>query len=238
MKISKRQRNQNCLAVMMPQSMIQRRLEIIQFILRGHSNHQIEKNTGHCHKLCAAIRKSLTENPGAMFVQEAHIGSPKKCTEVVRARIDELTTKNRRMTNDECAHIISQELCAVSREAVRVIRSSLGFSYLPPIRTFFLTPRQIRDRLAFAQRDLAHPREWGSVIFTDESYFWLGEDNRALWRKRGERGPDIELQTVKFPKKILVFKYSIWWNIAEGIIFLDDLPRRPSIADHSKSSTF
>jgi hypothetical protein len=86
-----------------------------------------------------------------------------------------------------------------------VIRLGLGFSYLPPVHTFFLTPKQIRDRLDFAQKEIAHPRDWTSVIFTDESYFWLGEDNRALWRKRGEKSPDIEIQSVKFPKKILVF---------------------------------
>jgi hypothetical protein len=57
---------------MMPQNMIQRRLEIIQWILGGYSNHEIEKKTGHCHKLCGGIRKSLKENPGALFVCKQH----------------------------------------------------------------------------------------------------------------------------------------------------------------------
>jgi hypothetical protein len=104
------------------------------------------------------------------------------------------------MTNDECAHIISHEFCDIPRETVSVIRASLRFSYLSPIRTFFITPKQIRDRLIFAQSKIAHPRDCGSVIFTDESYFRLGEDNKALWRKRGETAPDIEMQIVKFPK--------------------------------------
>jgi transposase len=185
--------------------MLERRLHVIEWILRGFSDYAIEKATGHCHKFCRKIRKELKDNPGELFIQRTTLGSPIKCSEALRARVDELTTHNRRMTNDECAAIISAEMVPVSRESIRRIRLNLGFSYLPPIHTFFLTPTQIQNRLRFAQREIAQPRDWGSVIFTDESYFWLGEDNRALWRKRGERGPDVEMQTVKFPKKILVF---------------------------------
>jgi hypothetical protein len=68
-----------------------------------------------------------------------------------------------------------------------------------------LTEIQKQNRLAFAQRELENPRDWSRVLFTDESYFWLGEDRRFLWRRLGERGPDVELQTMKFGKKVMIF---------------------------------
>jgi hypothetical protein len=78
-----------------------------------------------------------------------------------------------------------------------------------PIHTFALTARQRENRLQFANHELqetrAGRRDWTKVVFSDESYFCLGEDWRRLWRKPGEKHSDVCVHTKKFAKKILVF---------------------------------
>jgi hypothetical protein len=87
-----------------------------------------------------------------------------------------------------------------------------------------LTGIQKQNRLAFAQREFENPRDWSRVLFTNESYFWLGEDRRFLWRRSGERGPHVELQTMKFGKKVMIFAgFSVGYKtpiiaITRGII--------------------
>jgi hypothetical protein len=109
------------------------------------------------------------------------------------------------MSNEQIATIISLEFESMSPETIRKIRIDLGFQYKPPIHTFFLTDVQKANRRAFAQQELEHPRDWSRVLFSDETYIWLGDDNRWLWRQPGERGPDVERRTKKHGQKLLVF---------------------------------
>jgi hypothetical protein len=161
-------------------------------------------------------------------------GGPRKSSYELRARILELTLTNRRITNKEIALIVSAEFWTVSREFVRHVRLDLGFKYEPPIHTFLLTPLQKANRYQWVRHEIARepPRDWGQVLFTDESYVWLGDDHRWLWRRRGETGPDVEVATPKFRKKILIFggislRYKtklilIEQGTVDGAVYVDD----------------
>jgi hypothetical protein len=83
------------------------------------------------------------------------------------------------------------------------LRNDLGLKYSPPQRTFSLTEDHKRRRLEFAQREM--DRDWNKVLFTDESHFWIHENNGDLWRIRGENNPDVMCHLQKHPQKVLVF---------------------------------
>jgi hypothetical protein len=189
---------------MLGKKMIETRFFICQMIFNGLSDYQIEKQYGHCHKFCAKIRHLLMTDPTQLTKSDGIIGRPKKVSQPMKARVAELTIANRHMTNVEIANLISEESIPVSCELIRYVRHEERFQFLRPIHTFFLSARQKLDRLQFARRELENPRNREAVVFTDESYVWLNEDSRPLWRRRGERSPDVLNETVKFGKKILI----------------------------------
>jgi transposase len=190
---------------MLPKKMIDVRLFIVQLIMNGLTDSQIQKNYGHCHKFCAKIRRMLQTNPQEILMTTRPMGRPKKASPSIAARITELTIANRRMTNQQMSNIISDEFSPISCETVRRIRLQERFQFMKPVHTFFLTERQKANRLQFAINEIANPRDWTAVLFTDESYVWLDGDNRPLWRRRGERNTDLLNPTPKFCKKVLIF---------------------------------
>lgn len=76
-----------------------------------------------------------------------------------------------------------------SRTVINRLRET-GLNARHPNRVPMLTMRHRRARLAYANAHRAWTfRQWGNVLFTDESRFALhGSDRRPLvWRRRGER---------------------------------------------------
>jgi hypothetical protein len=61
-----------------------------------------------------------------------------------------------------------------------VISSEIYSFFTGLIHTFLLTLEQKRRRLEFVRTERDHHREWDKILFTDESYVWLGADNRML----------------------------------------------------------
>jgi transposase len=147
----------------------------------------------------------MENDPRGIFIQKKKLGSPRKVTREIIQRVEELTLADRRMTDVQVAQIIKEHFTSVCPETIRQIRKSLGFFFERPVRTFCLTPVQKANRLAWCQNEQRLGRDWSKVFVTDESYFWLGDDGRPLWRRRGERGPDVQVQLNKFPKKLMVF---------------------------------
>jgi hypothetical protein len=140
-------------------------------------------------------------------VFQSPLGAPKKISNQIIARVEELTLAHRRMSCGTISNIIAEEFYPISVGSVSKIRRNLGFEFLFPMRTFFLTDIQKANRLQWClkERDLTRRRDWNKVIFTDESYFWLGEDNRRLWRRPGEKWQDVRIATKKFGQKVMVF---------------------------------
>lgn len=194
----------------MPESMMSRRITLLSRILSHETDTQISKTYGFSRQTCRNMRRALESDPLSIFILKNPLGAPTKLTADMITRIEQLTLSSRRSNNQFIANIISEEFSSrVSDETVRKARKKLGFKFEFPIHTFDLTPRQKQNRFAFAQRELAATRaatrDWAKVVFTDESYFCLGEDWRRLWRKPGEKGPDVSVRTKKFPQKLLVF---------------------------------
>jgi hypothetical protein len=92
--------------------------------------------------------------------------------------------------------VISSEICSISLESVRQERLYLGFEFMRPIHTFLLTLEQNRRSPEFSRTERELPREWDKILFTDEIY---------VRPRRGETGPDVEVETPKLSKMILIF---------------------------------
>jgi transposase len=191
---------------MLPRGMMERIINILGHILSGLSDTDINTRYGYSRGKCREIRHLLHSDPVAIFQLFRPIGAPLKVTFDMFRRIEELTLSDRRMSNEFIAIVISAEFhISISSETVRKARKDLGFKFKFPIHTFDLTDVQRENRLKFAQSELANWRDWSKVVFTDESYFCLGEDYRRLWRRPGERCKDICMHTKKFPQKLLIF---------------------------------
>lgn len=190
---------------MLPRSVLERRLVAAGCIQNNWTDLEIHREYGFSRSFCLKLRKLISRDCSSILFSAGRLGAPFKVTADIKQRVNQLTLVDRRMTNAMIARIISTEIRQISAETVRRIREELGFRYLPPVRTFFLTDVQRLRRVAFAEEELRNWRDWTRVVFTDESYFWLGDDHRYLWRKRGETGSDIELRTKKFGEKVLIF---------------------------------
>jgi hypothetical protein len=137
------------------------------------------------------------------------------------------------MTNRDIEQILCEQsiLPQVSSSTIASIREKLGFQFLPPIHTFYLTEKQKSAQFKFAT-DHLHDN-WDEALFTDESFFWLGDDSRRLYRRRGEFSEDVQFKTPKFQKKILIFggiakRYKtpliiIESGTVDAITYIDDL---------------
>lgn len=184
----------------------QKRYIILQNIQQGYSNMEIERKTGINHKTVAKIRMMI-DNGENIFINFGKIGAPTKQTPDLIEYIKTMTEKNRRMSNEELANICnsSNQFPKISKSTVQTIRKKLGFKLLPPIRTFYLTEEQKIARVFFCRKHLFEKTKWDNVLFTDESYFWLGDDHRPLYRRRGEICDEIKICEKKFPEKVLIF---------------------------------
>ena len=81
----------------------------------------------------------------------------------------------------------------------------LNFKFLPPKVKQNLTQRQMQKRILFARRVLIDGITGDQIVFTDESRFVLGTDNRWVWRRRGEDIDEIYEKRDKFPDSIMIF---------------------------------
>jgi hypothetical protein len=124
-------------------------------------------------------------DPTTIFHLTRALRAPRKLIGPVRERIRELTPESRRMSNEAIAHMLSDSMILISARSVSRARAWLEFHDGDPIGTVSLTERQKNATLCFARSELE--RDWGNVLFTNESYFWLKED-AAIIGGSGETG--------------------------------------------------
>lgn len=74
----------------------------------------------------------------------------------------------------------------VSDSTVRNCRHKYAFKHGPRIRSLFLSPKNIADRLIFSNWFITHRFNHRKLIFSDESWFELGALNHYVWRIEGE----------------------------------------------------
>ena len=91
---------------------------------------------------------------------------------------------------------------AISLSTVSRGCKKLNYHYKPPKHKQALTPKQIADRVSFAYTLItmyySNEIDLGSIVFSDESRFVLGDDKRWVWRRHGEDNPTAYKQTDKF----------------------------------------
>lgn len=182
--------------------MIQNRTEILQLIAKGKNNTEISNETGHSRTLIRKIRNDL-EN-GTLFTQKSKIGRPTIITDDIVDRVRSMTQNNRRMSTKDIANILSENN-HISYGTVYTIRKQIGFNFLPPINTFYISQAQRDARLQFSKFHLDNKTDWTKVLFTDESAFYLDNNHRWLWRRRGELCNEIIREKKKYTPKVMIF---------------------------------
>jgi hypothetical protein len=188
----------------LPPNTIAKRSEILAHITAGRSNKSIAKHCHHGRTLIRSIREALDRNLSEIFSSVHPLGAPKKITPEVTARIDEITSANRKMSSESVAQIIrgTEGMPKISASSVRTICHQRGSKFMSPLTTFPLTEDQITRRRAFASAHI--DSDWTKTVFTDESSFVLGSRG-WIWRRRGETGPAVSWVKEKFPAKIMIF---------------------------------
>ena len=186
--------------------MIQSRLNVVQLIGKGLNNSQISRSTGHTRNFVRKVRKELDE--GTLMNQDTKIGRLSIKTPELINTIDSLTKQNRRMPCNAIVDILKENhhLPSASYGTVNSIRHDLNYKYLPPINTCEITKKQRVDRLAFANYHIQANTDWSNAIFVDESSFYLDNNYRWLWRKRGEFEEElVQRRRPKYLKKVMLF---------------------------------
>ena len=131
-------------------------------------------------------------------------GRCSKITPEIMRCIEEWTVEDGRASNNRIAIRIEETFgVKVSYSVVWQVRQRLRFRYRPPMRIQSLTAGQIRDRVSFCQAILH--RDLPPIVFSDESQFCLGPDNRWCYIRRGEWGDSVVSQETKFAKGVMFF---------------------------------
>ena len=94
---------------------------------------------------------------------------------------------------------------SISDTTVWRCRTKLKFAYRPPKVVQDLTSDQKDLRVSFCQWVLANTESLQHVIFTDESRFQRGPDNRWRRIKRGVYNDTCFVTSQKFPQSLMVW---------------------------------
>ena len=190
----------------MPVGMIKRRTQIIHYTALGYNNSEIHRITGYSRDLIRNVRNQISQ--GNVFDQCKRIGRPTVQTQELANKIESITNSNRRISTNSIVNIIkdNQNLPSVSYGTVWKMRHQLGFKYLPPIETFFVTDEQRQKRVQFCTHHLQNSTNWRNVLFTDESAFYLNNDHRWVWRRKGEGSvAEVQHRCTKYTKKVMMY---------------------------------
>jgi hypothetical protein len=97
------------MAKMMAEYMAKIRANVLPLLYQGCTDMYIHQVTGHSRTTIKKIRDQVAENPAEVFKLQNALGAPKKMTQAVVRRVEELTLAERHMTCDQVATIISRE---------------------------------------------------------------------------------------------------------------------------------
>lgn len=108
------------------------------------------------------------------------------------------------------------DLESLSETSVLRARNKLKLHWLPARLNCAVTEQSRIKRVAWCQQQQELETDWSRVIFSDESWFELGTNRQWLWRHHYDNGPDVMIENIAFPEKVMV-----WGAIGEG--FKSDL---------------
>lgn len=148
-----------------------------------------------------------------------------KLTQTVLSEIHNMIYADAHVTLQQMQKNIAERFqLAVSISTVARGCSIMNYQYKPPKHKQILTPKQISYRVSFAYTLItmyySNDIDLGSIVFSDESRFVLGDDKRWVWRRHGEDNPTAYKQTEKYPASLMIYG-AIGVNYKSTLVFVD-----------------
>ncbi|KAJ6236861.1 transposable element-related [Anaeramoeba flamelloides] len=145
-----------------------------------------------------------------------------KITQELKNFVEQETKKNRSMSSlalsKKCQEMFPNLSC--SETSIFRIRKSLKFKYTPPRIRQCLNDLQKDKRLLFANHHKSLETDWKTVIFSDESWFYLNQKRRKIWRMRNEYDNSVWDERKKFGKKVMIWG-GIGYRLQTDLIIID-----------------
>jgi hypothetical protein len=184
----------------------------------------------HGTKKDLALKLDICENTLNQALSWAEhpyaLGSPgrhQKLNENHKEFIRLCTEANRTLSNGALA----RDLVTAFPELVSVSESVIGECRKKMLRLFYLPMRpvcQMSDanrafRVEWCQKHRDKQTDWRNVVFTDESWFELGEHKHYVWRTHDDYRPDVCYAKQAHPKKVMVWG-AIGYNFKSSLHFV------------------
>lgn len=153
------------------------------------------------------------------------LGSPgrlPKLQDVHKDFIRWRTEADRRLTNLALSRelvLAFPELGSVSECLVRECRIEMRMFYLPMRPVCHMSDSNRNFRVEWCRKHQEARTDWKRIVFTDESWFELGEHKHYVWRTHQDHGPDVCYAKQAHPKKVMVWG-AIGYNFKSSLHFV------------------
>ena len=138
-------------------------------------------------------------------------GRPSSVTKEMMSYMETNWAADASITDTGMMEMVNEQFqSSLSRTTVMRCRNRLKFYYRPPKNIQQLTDEEKEIRVAFCQWILEHESEVKNGLFTDESQFQKGPDNRWRRIKRGVMNTSCFNEKTKYPSTVMV-----WGGIAK-----------------------
>jgi transposase len=179
--------------------------EISTAYFRGVPVRTIKEELGVGQGTITNVTENASYSPGR--------GRPLKVTPEIRRFMETNWLADARVSDDQMRVRVEAKYGArISRQTLCHTRKDLGFKWRPPIHVQPVDDRQrcsrvwgfgeYRRRRGLPEGD---PEKIGIVVFSDESRFCRGNDNRWVRVRRGQWNDTATVQDEKFPVGVMVW---------------------------------
>jgi hypothetical protein len=151
-------------------------------LLSTRRNREIAKFVHIGQDRVRAVRTSQADHTRILH----QMGRPTEVTAQIKRAVTELTLQHPNFADLQIVQIISERFAIpIARMIINRLRHLAHFKLLPQERCQKLTEIQTRQGYQFASDFISGKLPTENLIFSDESRFCMGPDNRWVWR-RGE----------------------------------------------------
>lgn len=98
----------------------------------------------------------------------------------------------------------------VSDRTINMYRNEAGLQYRPPIRSVLITPTAAQKRFDFSKYHLENQTDFSNIVFTDESWFFLGSNSKWVWIDKNQITDKVLQKKQAHSPKLMV-----WGGIAK-----------------------
>ena len=98
----------------------------------------------------------------------------------------------------------------VSDRTINMYRNEAGLQYRPPIRSVLITPTAAQKRFDFTKYHLENQTDFSNIVFTDESWFFLGSNSKWVWIDKNQITDKVLQKKQAHSPKLMV-----WGGIAK-----------------------